>query len=98
VNKNYSYLYCIKVIQITQWKIRCTDETGATQYIENKIYRRLSSTPSLSANKMDVPALKAGHFCLERTVELARSIEPQLCWGFCLEQTEFKKNQQNKRP
>jgi len=52
VNKNYSYLYCIKVTQITQWKIRCTDETGTSQYIENKLYRRLGSNPSLSADEL----------------------------------------------
>jgi hypothetical protein len=44
------------------WKMRCTDQAEASQYIENKFGRGPSSNPSLSANKMDVPAPKAGHF------------------------------------
>jgi len=46
--------------RIHWWKIRCTDESGTSQYIENKIYRRLSSTPSLSARPNRCPRLWRG--------------------------------------
>jgi len=43
-----------------RWKIRWTNEAETSQYIENKLYRKASSNPSLSAAYIVNPLLSKG--------------------------------------
>ena len=66
-NKAFLCNFNLDFIKEPRWKIRCTGQAETSQYIENKLYRRPGSNPSLSARPTAAqpPPIGGGWFFVE---------------------------------